>query len=83
MSIEKKFASLGFAYNAKGNIYGRQVINPSPIPEECFFKTHPEGVEMYAKNPLDETMWDHVILNLESKEVTLDETVPESTILNL
>ncbi len=83
MSIEKKLFSLGFAYNANGNVLGRRVLNQNPIPDGCFFKSVENGVEIYSRNPRDETMWDHVITSRDFFEFYLDETVTEQSILDL
>jgi hypothetical protein len=70
MSIEEKLLSLGFAYNAKGNVLSKRVLRESQIPIGCFFKS------------LD-TKWDHLIMTRDFEEVLLDETVTAQSILEL
>jgi hypothetical protein len=84
MEITKKLFSLGFAYNAKGNIFDKPRIPKSLIREYCFFKynngTH---VELYAPNPNGNDMWDHVIATSDFNEILLEEIIPAQSILNL
>jgi hypothetical protein len=83
MSIEEKLLSLGFAYNAKGNVLSKRVLRESQIPIGCFFKSLETGVEFYSQNPEDDTKWDHLIMTRDFEEVLLDETVTAQSILEL
>jgi hypothetical protein len=83
MEVSTKLFSLGFVYNAKGNIFAKRQIPESPIPDNSFFK-HSDGVvEMYAPTPNSEGMWDHLIMTSDFKEVLKEETITEQTILDL
>jgi hypothetical protein len=83
MQVTEKLFSLGFVYNAKGNLFAKRQLNPSKIPEYTFFKNNIDSVEMYSPTPNSEGMWDHLIMSSDYSEVILEETISEQSILDL
>jgi hypothetical protein len=83
MNVPEKLIALGFAYNAVGNLRGRKQLRTNPVPDKTFFKRVDDAqLEMFAAGS-DSTVWEHIILNVDTNQIVVSETVNFQTILDL
>ena len=83
MNVPDKLIALGFAYNAVGNLRGRKQLRANPVPDKTFFKRVDDTqLEMFARGS-DDTEWEHIVLNVDTNQIVVSETVNFQTILDL
>ena len=83
MNVPAKLIALGFAYNAVGNLRGRKQLRANPVPDKTFFKRVDDTqLEMFAPGS-DSTVWEHIILNVDTNQIVVSELVNFQTILDL
>lgn len=83
MTVPEKLIQLGFAYNSIGNLRGRKQLRQNPVPDKTFFKRVDDTqLEMFARGS-DDTEWEHIVLNVDTNQIVVSETVNFQTILDL
>ncbi len=83
MTVPEKLIQLGFAYNSMGNLRGRKQLRQNPVPDKTFFKRVDDTqLEMFARGS-DDTEWEHIVLNVDTNQIVVSETVNFQTILDL
>ena len=83
MTVPEKLIQLGFAYNSIGNLRGRKQLRQNPVPDKTFFKRVDDTqLEMFARGS-DDTVWEHIVLNVDTNQIVVSETVNFQTILDL